>query len=124
MEFLENEQDDEMMMESDSDLSNDEAMSVISIEDFDLNGPDEDQYADDDIMLCLDTCSVVLALIATDLSFSSISPLPGRAGNEIRDRGAAITECRSWDDDMFKRQFRMTRRAFNTLIEKVAPRSI
>ena len=71
--------------------------------------------------LLIDTTSILIAMIATDISFNSITALPGRIGNQHRNREQAITECRSWDDAMFKRQFRLSRRAYNNLIQIIYP---
>ena len=51
--------------------------------------------------------TAIALLIASDISFCSIPPLPGRMGNIHRDRELPILTVRSWDDVMFKRQFRV-----------------
>lgn len=105
---------EEMSVEDDHD----EVESDTSSNDVMINNNDDDE---NDHTLLLDVCSVIVALVATDLSFSTIGALPGRIGNEHRDRELAIVECRSWDDTMFKRQFRLSRRAYNSLITKIYP---
>ena len=65
------------------------------------------------------SASIISALVLTDPSFGSIPLLPGRVGNEHRDRQHSLLTVRSWDDTMFKRQFRLTRLDFNMVLEKI-----
>lgn len=65
--------------------------------------------------------SAIQALLWSDSSFNSLTRLPGRVGNLHRDRESSLLEVRSWDDDMFRRQFRLNRCDFNDLLQIIAP---
>jgi hypothetical protein len=66
--------------------------------------------------LQMDIGLLVHVLALSDPSFLSLPSSPGRCGNSRRDRQASILEVRSWDDVMFKRQFRLSRVVFNQLL--------
>ena len=57
----------------------------------------------------------------TILAFSSIPLEPPRVGNSRNSRPEALQYVRSWDDDMFKRQFRLCRLDFGIVLTKIAP---
>ena len=57
----------------------------------------------------------------TILAFSSIPLEPPRVGNSRNSRPEALQYVRSWDDDMFKRQFRLCRLDFGMVLAKIAP---
>ena len=81
---------------------------------------DDESDSDDervDIRLLLQT--VIAALVATDTSFSTLPTLPGRVGNERRDRESSILTVRSWSDEFFQRQFRLHRPDFNYVLERI-----
>ena len=81
---------------------------------------DDESDSDDervDIRLLLQT--VIAALVATDTSFSTLPTLPGRVGNERRDRESSILTVRSWSDEFFQRQFRLHRPDFNYALERI-----
>ena len=68
--------------------------------------------------------STVHALLACFL-FTDLFPLDKiprmRRPNAHRDRPGALEFVRSWDDDMFQRQFRLDREDFNWLLALIAP---
>jgi hypothetical protein len=43
-----------------------------------------------------------------------------RSPNQHRGRNKAIAFVRSWDDEMFQRQFRLSRTVFNTTLQKIS----
>ena len=47
-----------------------------------------------------------------------------RAPNMHRDRHGAVEYIRSWEDDMFQRQFRLERIDFNELLSLISPRLV
>ena len=57
----------------------------------------------------------------TILAFSSIPLESPRVGNSRNSRPEALQYVRSWDDDMFKRQFRLCREDFGMVLAKIVP---
>lgn len=108
--------DDLVMMLSDDEID----LDVLDVEDDVgiVNLTEEDNNINE---LILNYLSVVMALLLTDITFDTICPLPGKYGNDHKDRQMCILEVRSWNDEMFKRQFRLSRRAFNNLLSTIAP---
>ncbi len=111
--------EDNEMQENDDEMS----LSCVTINSSRSSscGSEEELVDTQTAELLIDTTSILIAMIATDISFNSITALPGRIGNQHRNREQALTECRSWDDAMFKRQFRLSRRAYNNLIQIIYP---
>lgn len=72
-------------------------------------------------MVSIGEVSAIQTLLWSDSSFNSLTRLPGRVGNLHRDRESSLLEVRSWDDDMFRRQFRLNRCDFNDLLQIIAP---
>ena len=81
----------------------------------------EDEDSSKRILVARCAVSAVAALVITDQSFNSIPPLPGRVGNNHRDRELVLLTVRDWDDDMFRRQFRLFRSDFNGLLIRLNP---
>ncbi len=50
-----------------------------------------------------------------------IPSLPSRTGNQHANRASAIEFVRSWDEEMFERQFRLCREDFNNILTQIAP---
>ena len=46
---------------------------------------------------------------------------PPRIGNSRNDRLHALQYVRSWDDDMFRRQFRLCREDFGSVLRLISP---
>jgi hypothetical protein len=61
---------------------------------------------------------VAAAILAT---LSTIPIEPPRIGNCRNSRPEALQYVRSWDDDMFKRQFRLCREDFGDVLKLIAP---
>ena len=57
----------------------------------------------------------------TIMAISSIPLEPPRIGNSRNSRPEALQYVRSWDDDMFKRQFRLCREDFGYVLGKISP---
>lgn len=74
------------------------------------------------LIVALCAGSALSALHTTDPSFQFIAPLPGKVGNLHRDREGSLLTVRSWDDDMFRRQFRLHRSEFNALLALIEPK--
>ena len=67
------------------------------------------------------TESVAAIAAATLLAISTIPLEPPRIGNCRNTRLEALQYVRSWDDDMFRRQFRLCREDFGNLLTLIAP---
>lgn len=65
--------------------------------------------------------TVAVVVAAVMISFATIPLEPPRIGNCRNSRPEALQYVRSWDDDMFKRQFRLCREDFGDLLSKIAP---
>ena len=63
----------------------------------------------------------LLTIVTATLLVSIIPTEPPRIGNSRNDRLHALQYVRSWDDDMFRRQFRICREDFGILLHKIAP---
>lgn len=63
----------------------------------------------------------LLTIVTATLLVSIIPTEPPRIGNSRNDRHHALQYVRSWDDDMFRRQFRICREDFGNLLHKIAP---
>ena len=63
----------------------------------------------------------VLTVVTTAIMASFIPIEPPRIGNSRNDRSHAIQYVRSWDDDMFHRQFRLCREDFGFLLRLISP---
>ncbi len=83
---------------------------------------EEESSSDDDDRENERARSIVVATLATAAYYyhyeNTIPSLPGRCSNDHLDRSIPLTEVRSWDDEMFTRQFRLTRPRFNKLLGK------
>ena len=62
----------------------------------------------------------VLSIVTTVMVVSFIPMEPPRIGNCRNDRRQALQYVRSWDDDMFRPQFRICREDFGNLLHKIA----
>lgn len=95
--------------------------------DFELTGDLDDESDESNtktkiaMIVAATASAATTALLLTDTSFSRIPLLPARCGNEHRDREGSLLQVRSWDDVMFRRQFRMDRTLFNSLLVDLAP---
>ena len=67
------------------------------------------------------TESVAAIVTATVLALSTIPLEPPRIGNCRNMRLEALQYVRSWDDDMFRRHFRLCREDFGNLLSLTAP---
>ena len=67
------------------------------------------------------TESVTAIATATVLALSTIHLEPPKIGNCRYTRLEALQYVRSWDDDMFQRQFRLCREDFGNLLTLIAP---
>ena len=65
--------------------------------------------------------TIIAVVTATILAFTNIPLEPPRIGNSRNSRPEALQYVRSWDDDMFRRQFRLCREDFGDLLSKIAP---
>lgn len=65
--------------------------------------------------------TIIAVVTATLMIFTSIPLEPPRIGNCRNSRPEALQNVRSWDDDMFRRQFRLCREDFGDLLLKIAP---
>ena len=65
--------------------------------------------------------TIIAVVTATILAFTNIPLEPPRIGNSRNSRPEALHYVRSWDDDMFRRQFRLCREDFGDLLSKIAP---
>ena len=63
----------------------------------------------------------LLTVITTTLLAQTIPLEPPRIGDSRSDRREALQYVRSWDDDMFRRQFRLCRDDFGFVLHKIAP---
>ena len=63
----------------------------------------------------------LLTIVTATLLISIIPTEPPRIGNSRNDRQHALQYVRSWDDDMFRRQFRICREDFGILLHKIVP---
>lgn len=63
----------------------------------------------------------LLTVIPTTLLAQTIPLEPPRIGNSRSNRREALQYVRSWDDDMFRRQFRLCRDDFGFVLHKIAP---
>ena len=82
--------------------------------DDDCNGPDEKLIRHRRKMRKL-TESIAVIATATVLALSTIPLEPPKIGNCRNTRLEALQYVRSWDDDMFRRQFRLCREDFGNL---------
>jgi hypothetical protein len=67
------------------------------------------------------TASVAAIATGALMAFSTIPLEPPRIGNCRNSRPEALQYVRSWDDDMFRRQFRICREDFGELLLKINP---
>ena len=68
------------------------------------------------------TCDVTIVVVPSNLIATTTTPLlPPRIGNCRGGRLHALQNVRSWDDDMFRRQFRLCRLDFGNLLGLIAP---
>ena len=65
--------------------------------------------------------TIIAVITATIMAFTNIPLEPPRIGNSRNSRPEALQYVRSWDDDMFLRQFRLCREDFSDLLSKIAP---
>ena len=65
--------------------------------------------------------TLVAIVTRTILAFATIPLEPPRVGNCRNSRPEALQYVRSWDDDMFRRQFRLCREDFGNLLMKISP---
>lgn len=65
--------------------------------------------------------TMIAVVTATIMAFTSIPLEPTRIGNCRNSRPEALQYVRSWDDDMFRRQFRLCREDFGDLLRKISP---
>ena len=65
--------------------------------------------------------TLVATVTGTILAFATIPLEPPRVGNCHNSRPEALHYVRSWDDDMFKRQFRLCREDFGNLLMMISP---
>ena len=63
----------------------------------------------------------LLTIVTATLLVSIIPTESPRIRNSRNDRHHALQYVRSWDDDMFRRQFRICREDFGNLLHKIAP---
>ena len=63
----------------------------------------------------------VLGIVTATIMVAIIPTEPPRIGNSKNDRRQALQYVRSWDDDMFRRQFRLCREDFGNLLHEIAP---
>ena len=77
---------------------------------------DDDQSATDNLRVL-----ALLTVIATSIIAYTVPLEPPRVGNCRNERPQALQYVRSWDDDMFKRQFRLCREDFGDLLYKIHP---
>lgn len=65
--------------------------------------------------------SVAAVVTGVLMAFSAIPIEPPRVGNCRNSRPEALQYVRSWDDDMFRRQFRLCREDFGIVLSKIDP---
>lgn len=65
-----------------------------------------------------------ITIVTTAIAALCIPMEPPRIGNSRSDRQSALQYVRSWDDDMFRRQFRLCREDFGALLGKISPLTI
>ena len=65
--------------------------------------------------------AIIAVVTATIMAFTNIPLEPPRIGNSRNSRPEALQYVRSWDDDMFRRQFRLCREDFGDLLGRIAP---
>ena len=65
--------------------------------------------------------TLVAIVTGTILAFATIPLEPPRVGNCHNSRPEALQYVRSWDNDMFRRQFRLCREDFGNLLMKISP---
>ena len=63
----------------------------------------------------------VLAVVTTAMMAAFIPIEPLRIGNSRNDRLHALQYVRSWDDNMFRRQFRLCREDFGSVLRLISP---
>lgn len=88
----------------------------------DDDGGDEEGFARR-ITTTVQVCAVsaVAVLIATDPSFLTIPTAVPRCPNVRRNRDYSLAHVRDWDDNYFKKQFRLWRSDFNIILSKISP---
>jgi hypothetical protein len=95
-------------------------MDSTTYEDYRSENYDSDDSEDHDrkrrIVVAV---AVVIATVLT--SISTIPIEPPRIGNCRNSRPEALQYVRSWDDDMFRRQFRLCREDFGEILKLIAP---
>jgi hypothetical protein len=69
----------------------------------------------------LSTSEIIIVVVASILIATTIPIEPPRIGNCRGERLQALQYVRSWDDDMFRRQFRLCRLDFGHLLRLIAP---
>lgn len=72
----------------------------------------------------IDFTDIIVATCAAAVSTTLLMTLPlepYRMGNLRGERANALQYARSWDDDMFKRQFRISRQLFGAILTLIAP---
>ena len=63
----------------------------------------------------------ILTVVTTAIMASFIPTEPPRIGNSRNDRLHALQYVRSWDDDMFCRQFRLCTKDFGSVLRLISP---
>ena len=65
--------------------------------------------------------AIIAVVTATIMAFTNIPLEAPRIGNSRNSRPEALQYVRSWDDDMFRRQFRLCREDFGDLLGRISP---
>jgi hypothetical protein len=97
-------------------------MDITSWQDYQSENYESDDSEEPDrkrrIVVAVTLAVVAAAILAT---LSTIPIEPPRIGNCRNSRPEALQYVRSWDDDMFKRQFRLCREDFGDVLKLIAP---
>ena len=80
---------------------------------------------EDEVVIAMKRRKLIAAVAAITtgvlMAFSTIPLVPPRIGNCRNSRPEALQYVRTWDDDMFRRQFRICREDFGDLLLKIDP---